>query len=186
MTLEEIKKEAQNKMDKANLSLQSNLAKIRTGRAHTSLLEDIKVNYYGTPTPLSQVASITVSDARTLTISPWEKNLIKDIEKAILECDLGLNPVGLGTSLKIPMPALTEERRKELTKVVKNDVENAKISVRSIRRDANSAIKKSLKDKIITKDEEKKAEEQIQKITDEHVKKMDVLCAIKEKELLEI
>ncbi|OEZ33520.1 ribosome recycling factor [Francisella endosymbiont of Amblyomma maculatum] len=182
--ISDILKDAENRMKKSLEVLADDLAKIRTGRAHPDLLTHIKIDYYGVDTPISQVANITVLDARTLGIIPWEKGLSSKIEKAILTSDLGLNPTNLGDSLRVPMPALNEERRKELVKLVKSETEVGRISIRNIRRDANSDIKELLKEKEITKDQAKKAEDDIQKITDKMIAKVDALAAKKEQDLM--
>ena len=172
-------------MNKTLASLDSAFAKIRTGRAHPSLLDGISVSYYGTKTPLNQLANITVEDARTLVISPWEKPIIPDVEKAILKSDLGLNPSTSGDNIRLPMPALTEENRRDLTKVAKAEAENARVAVRNIRRDANSDLKEFLKEKEITKDEEHDGEELVQKLTDSKIKDIDSALATKEADLME-
>lgn len=184
--LNEIKKDAETRMGKSITSFKTDLAKVRTGRAHTSLLDTIMVAYYGSDVPLSQVANVSVSDARTLSVSPWEKDMVSAIEKAIMSSGLGLNPTTVGTNMRIPLPPLTEERRKDLIKVVRKEGENARIAVRNIRRDAIGDIKSLLKDKDISEDDDRKAQDQIQKITDKKVLEVDELLKIKEKELLEI
>ena len=184
--LNEIKKDAEVRMGKSIDSLKTDLAKIRTGRAHTSLLDTIMVPYYGSDVPLSQVANVSVSDARTLSVSPWEKDMVAAIEKAIMSSDLGLNPTTVGTTMRIPLPALTEERRKDLIKVVRKEGEGAKVAVRNIRRDALGDVKSLLKDKDISEDDDRKAADQIQKITDKKVADIDELLKVKEKELMEI
>lgn len=173
-----------NRMNKVIDNLILDLKKIRTGRASTELLNDVKVDYYGTETPISQVASIAVTDARTLKLTPWESNLISSIEKAIIDSGLGLNPVNLGNFLKIPMPPLSQDRRKDLIKVVKNYAEQAKISIRNIRRDINSKSKLAVKDKSMTQDEEKISNDKVQKITDNLTKKVDEVYKSKEEELM--
>jgi len=184
--INEIKKDAEVRMGKSIESLKTDLAKIRTGRAHTSLLDTVMVPYYGSDVPLSQVANVSVSDARTLSVSPWEKDMVAPIEKAIISSDLGLNPTTVGTTMRIPLPPLTEERRKDLIKVVRKEGENARIAVRNIRRDALGDIKSLLKEKEISEDDERKAQDQIQKITDKKIGEIDDLLKIKEKELMEI
>ena len=179
-------KDAKIRMGKSIEALGHALAKIRTGRAHPSLLEHITVDYYGSPVPLTQVSNVSVEDARTLSLIPWEKSMVGPIEKAIMKSDLGLNPATSGTIIRIPLPALTEERRRELGKVVHNEGENCKIAVRNIRRDANHHIKDMLKSKDISEDEERRAETQVQDVTDQFVTKVDEIVAVKEKELLEI
>lgn len=173
-------------MGKSIEALRHALAKIRTGRAHPSLLEHITVDYYGSEVPLSQVSNVSVEDARTLSLIPWEKSMVGPIEKAIMKSDLGLNPATSGTIIRIPLPALTEERRRELGKVVHNEGENCKIAVRNIRRDANNHVKELLKSKDISEDEERRAETQVQAVTDKFVTQVDEIVAVKEKELLEI
>lgn len=184
--IEDIQKDAAQRMAKSIESLKQEFQKIRTGRAHTSLLDHVSVSYYGSRVPLNQVASMAVGDARTLTVTPWEKSLVPAVEKAILEANLGLTPVTAGGVVRIPLPPLTEERRRDLIKVVRNEAEQARIAVRHIRRDANSDSKSLLKEKEITEDEEKRAEDEIQKLTDQHIGQVDELLAEKEKELLEI
>lgn len=184
--IEETIKDAEVRMGKSVDSLHTELAKIRTGRAHPSLLDHITVDYYGSATPLSQVANVSVEDARTLSISPWEKDMVAPIEKAIMKSDLGLNPATAGTIIRIPMPQLTEERRRDLVRVVKNEAEGGRVAVRNIRRDANSDFKELLKEKEISEDEERQAEERIQKLTDTYVAKVDEALAAKEKELMEV
>jgi ribosome recycling factor len=184
--LEDIKKDADSRMAKTVESLRHELVKIRTGRAHTSLLDHINVEYYGAQMPINQVASITASDARTLTIQPWEKNMVQPIEKAIMTSDLGLNPNTAGMVIRIPLPPLTEERRRDLVKVVRNEGENARIAIRNIRRDANHHCKDLLKEKEITEDEEHRAEETIQKMTDKHIAEIEKVLEVKEAELMEI
>ncbi len=186
MTDAEIIKDADQRMNKSLEALKHELAKIRTGRAHPSLLEHITVSYYGSEVPLNQAANISVQDARTLTITAWDKNIIADIEKAILNSDLGLNPATAGEVIRVPLPPLTEERRKELTKVVRNEAEKSRIAIRNIRRDANHAMKEMVKAKEISEDQERRGEEQIQKLTDSHIKEIDKILEEKEKELMEI
>jgi ribosome recycling factor len=186
MNESEIVKDASDRMDKTITAFRHELSKIRTGRAHPSLLDHITVKYYGTEVPLNQTANVGVQDARTLSISAWDRKTIPDIEKAILNSDLGLNPVTSGTVIHIPLPPLTEERRKELTKVVRAEGEKAKVSIRNIRRDANTAFKQMKKDKGITEDQERRDEEKIQKLTDKHILDIDKLLEDKEKELMEI
>jgi ribosome recycling factor len=184
--IEEILKDAEERMNKTLKALRTELSKIRTGRAHTSLLEHISVNYYGSQVPLNQAANINVLDARTLGVSPWDKGMVADIEKAIMNSDLGLNPVTAGTVMRVPLPALTQERRKELTRVVRSEAEKSKVAMRNIRRDANHHIKEMLKEKLITEDEDRKQENKIQKITDAHIKDVDDILRDKEMELMEI
>jgi ribosome recycling factor len=180
----DIQKRASERMRKSIESLKHEFAKIRTGRAHPSLLEQVHVSYYGNEVPLSQVANINAEDARTLTVSPWERNMVQAIEKAIMASDLGLNPNTTGTVIRVPLPPLTEQRRKELAKVARGEAEDARVAVRNIRRDANNELKAALKDKQISEDENKRSEEQIQKLTDQHIKEIDGLLEDKEKDLL--
>jgi ribosome recycling factor len=182
--ISDIQQGASTRMSKSIDALKHEFSKIRTGRAHPSLLEQISVSYYGTESSLSQVANIAVEDARTLTITPWEKGMVQAIEKAIMKSDLGLNPATNGMVIRIPLPPLTEERRRNLVKVVKNEAENGRVSVRNIRRDANSAIKEALKEKLISEDEARAAEEKIQKLTDQSVKDIEKLLEAKEADLL--
>jgi ribosome recycling factor len=184
--IDDIKTDAANRMDKSVESLVHELAKVRTGRAHPSLLDHIHVDYYGSDVPLSQVANINTEDARTLTVAPWEKTMVAPIEKAILTSDLGLNPSSAGTVIRVPMPPLTEERRKDLIRVVKQEAEGAKVAVRNIRRDANHNLKEMVKDKVISEDDERRGQEIIQNLTDQHIKKIDELLGEKEKDLMEI
>jgi len=184
--INEIIKDAEVRMQKSIDSLKGELAKVRTGRAHPSLLEHIMVDYYGSDTPLSQVASIGVEDARTLTITPWERPMVQAIEKAIMKSDLGLNPNSAGAVIRVPMPQLTEERRRDLVKVVRNEGENGKIAIRNIRRDANSDFKSLEKEKEISEDQERKAQDDIQKLTDKYVKEVDSLVDVKEKDLMKV
>lgn len=184
--INEILKDAEERMGKAVSSVESAFNKIRTGRAHPSLLDPIKVNYYGSETPLNQVANITVEDARTLGISPWESNLVPEIEKAILKSDLGLNPSTNGSLIRIPMPALTEETRKNYFKQAKNEAENGRIAIRNIRRDANGSLKDLVKEKEISEDDERRGQDQVQKLTDKYVALVEERLAAKEKDLMEI
>ncbi|WP_448248646.1 ribosome recycling factor [Thalassotalea agariperforans] len=184
--INEIKQSAQERMGKSIDSLKTNLNKIRTGRAHPSLLDNITIEYYGMDTPLNQVGNVSVADARTLAITVFDKSMISAVEKAILSSDLGLNPSSQGTLIRIPLPPLTEERRKDLVKVVRGEAENGKIAIRNIRRDSNSDLKSLNKEKEISDDELRQSEDEIQKITDEYVKKVDAILAEKEKELMEI
>ena len=184
--MEELLINSKDKMQKTIESFQNNLSKIRTGRANTSLLDHISIDYYGTMTPLSQVAAINVADSSTLTIQPYEKNFSAVIEKVIRESDLGLNPVSVGDLIRVPMPPLTEERRKDLIKVVKSDGENSKVSVRNIRRDSNDELKKLIKDKEISEDEERRLQDLIQKNTDLFIVEIDSMIGLKEKDLLTI
>ena len=184
--INDILKDAEVRMNKSLDVLASDLAKIRTGRAHPDVLAHLTIDYYGTPTAITQVANVNVLDARTLGITPWEKGLSGKIEKAIITSTLGLNPTNLGDSLRVPMPALSEERRKELVKQVKSETENGRISIRNIRRDANGDFKDLLKDKDISEDESKRAEDNIQKMTDKMIAEADALAVKKEQELLAV
>ena len=179
-----IKQDAQQRMTKSVDALRHELQRVRTGRASTALVEHLKVNYYGSDVPLSQVANVVVSDARSLTITPWEKNMVQPVEKAILASDLGLNPTTAGTTIRLIMPALTEERRRELAKHVSHEGENAKVAIRNIRRDAMHNVKELLKDKKITEDEERRAEDEVQKLTDKSIKDVDAVVKAKEDELM--
>jgi ribosome recycling factor len=182
----DVKKSAEQKMQKSVEALKADLGKVRTGRAHTGLLDHIHVDYYGTPTPINQVANVNLLDARTIGVSPWEKRLAGAIEKAIRDSDLGLNPATVGDVVRVPMPALTEERRKDLIKVVKHEAENARVAVRNIRRDANTHLKDLLKDKKISEDDERRAQDDIQKLTDRYVAEVDKLLHAKEADLMAI
>ena len=184
--IDEIIEDAETRMGKSIESLRTELTKIRTGRAHPSLLDHITVEYYGAQTPLSQVANVSVEDARTLMISPWEKDMVQAIEKAIMKSDLGLNPATAGTLIRIPMPQLTEERRHDLVRVVRKEAENGRTAIRNIRRDANSDFKDLLKEKEITEDETRQSEDSVQKLTDSFVAKVDEMLATKEAELMEV
>ncbi|KUI98456.1 ribosome recycling factor [Vibrio sp. MEBiC08052] len=184
--INEIKKDAQERMDKSVDALKSNLSKVRTGRAHPSLLSGISVEYYGAPTPLNQVANVIAEDSRTLAITVFDKELAPKVEKAIMMSDLGLNPMSAGTVIRVPLPALTEERRRDLVKIVRGEAEGGRVAVRNIRRDANNELKNLLKDKEISEDEEHKAQDDIQKLTDAAVKNIDEVLAAKEKELMEV
>ena len=184
--IDDIKKDARIRMGKSVESLRHELSKLRTGRAHASLLDHITVSYYGTDTPLNQVASIVVSDPRTLTVTPWEKKLVIDVEKAIRNSDLGLNPVTSGDVIRVPLPALTEERRRDMSRVVRHEAENARVAIRNIRRDANHSLKLLAKEKDITEDEERRAEEAIQKLTDEFIAAVEERLEEKEADLMEI
>ncbi len=184
--IEPILKDAEKRMQKSIDNLKNELSKVRTGRAHPSLLDHVTVSYYGNDTPLSQVANVTVSDSRTLTITPWEKNMVQAIEKAIMTSDLGLNPATSGQVIRVPLPAMNEERRKEMTKVVRHEAENGRVSIRNIRRDAITHFKNLLKDKKITEDEERSAGEKAQTITDKAIKQIDQVVETKEKELMEV
>ncbi|RUQ38769.1 MAG: ribosome recycling factor [Candidatus Competibacteraceae bacterium] len=184
--IDDIKKEVTARMVKSVDNLKHDLTKLRTGRAHASLLDHITVSYYGSEMPLNQVASVAVSDARTLLVTPWERNMVGPIEKAIMTSDLGLNPATAGTSIRIPLPPLTEERRRDLVKVVRHEGEGAKVAVRNIRRDANGQLKALLKDKKISEDADRQAQDEIQKLTDRHIQEIDRILATKEAELMEI
>ena len=183
--IEEIKKDARIRMAKSLESLRTELAKIRTGRAHPSLLEHVHVDYYGSNVPIGQAASVSIEDARTLVVTPWDKNMVQPIEKAIMTSDLGLNPNTAGTTIRIPLPPLTEERRIALGKIVHGEGETAKIAIRNIRRDANHHLKELLKNKEISEDQDHRAEQEIQQLTDTNVKQVDEIVAVKEQELLE-
>ena len=184
--LEEIKKDAGTRMAKSVASLRQELTKIRTGRAHTSLLDHITVEYYGSEVPLNQVSNVGVEDSRTLTVTPWEKDMVQKIEKAIMGSDLGLNPATAGTVIRVPLPPLTEERRKDMIRVVRHEAEGGRIAVRNIRRDAIHDVKELLKEKMIGEDDERRAEEEIQTITDKYIAEIDQTLAEKESELMEV
>ncbi|MBS9777940.1 MAG: ribosome recycling factor [Gammaproteobacteria bacterium] len=184
--IEPIKKDADQRMEKSIESLKLELTRIRTGRAHASLLDHVMVDFYGSQVPVGQAANVSNSDSRTLTIQPWDKAMVAVIEKAIINSDLGITPTSAGEVIRISLPPLTEERRKELVKIVKGEGENAKVAIRNIRRDANSSVKKLLNDKDITEDDERRAETDIQKLTDSYVANVDAILAEKEKELLEV
>jgi len=186
MSIADIKKSAEQKMQKSVDALKLDLGKVRTGRAHTGLLDHLHVDYYGTPMPIAQCANITLADARTITVQPWEKKMIAVIEKAIRDSDLGLNPATSGDVIRVPMPALTEERRKELIKVVRHEAENARVAVRNARRDAIHQLKESLKKHEVSENDERRAQDEVQKMTDRHVADIDKLLAEKEKELLAV
>ncbi|MBU3710171.1 MAG: ribosome recycling factor [Limnohabitans sp.] len=186
MSIADIKKNTDNKMNQSIAALGQHLSKIRTGRANPSLLDSVMVDYYGNPTPIGQVANVSLLDARTISVQPWEKGMGPKIEKAIRDSDLGLNPSSMGELIRVPMPPMSEERRKELTKVVRNEGENAKIAVRNLRRDANEAVKKLVKDKLASEDDQKRAEADIQKATDKHIAEIDKVIAAKEQEILAV
>lgn len=186
MTIADVKKTAEQKMQKSIETLKANFAKVRTGRAHTGILDHIQVDYYGSPTPLSQVANVTLVDARTIGVQPWEKKMGAVIEKAIRESDLGLNPSTHGDMIRVPTPPLTEERRKDLVKLVKGEAEDAKVAVRNVRRDANEGLKKLVKDKAISEDDERRAQDDVQKLTDRFVAEVDKVLAEKEKEIMTV
>jgi ribosome recycling factor len=182
----DIKKSAEEKMKITLETLKNDLGKIRTGRAHTGLLDHVMVDYYGTPTPINGVANLTLLDARTIAVTPWEKKLVGAIDKAIRDSDLGLNPATMGDTVRVPMPALTEERRKDLIKVVHKEGEGARVAVRNIRRDANNHLKDLLKQKKVAEDEERRAQDDVQKLTDRHIAEIDKLLAVKEADLLAV
>jgi ribosome recycling factor len=184
--INEIMQDAKERMQKSIESLKGEMSKIRTGRAHPTLLDHITVDYYGSQVPLSQVSNITAEDARTLSITLWEATMVKAVEKAIMESDLGLNPATAGTVIRVPMPALTEERRKDLVRVVRHETENARVAIRNIRRDANSDFKSLQKEKEITEDDERKAHDQVQKLTDQYIKIADEILEKKEQDLMEV
>ena len=186
MSTAEVQKSAESRMAKTIETLKAGLAKIRTGRAHTGILDHIQVEYYGNPVALSQVGNINLIDARTISIQVWEKNMAQAVEKAIRESDLGLNPIPMGDNIRVPMPALTEERRRELTKVVKSEGEDAKIAVRNLRRDANDGFKRLVKDKAISEDDERRAQDVVQKLTDRCVTEIDKLVSQKEAEIMTV
>ncbi|GHD76665.1 ribosome recycling factor [Vogesella fluminis] len=184
--INDVKKSAEHKMQKTLETFKADLAKVRTGRAHTGLLDHVMVEYYGSDVPVNQVANVTLIDARTIGVQPWEKNMAGKIEKAIRDCDLGLNPASMGDLIRVPMPMLTEERRKDLIKVVRSEAEGARVSVRNVRRDANNDFKNLLKDKAITEDEERRGQDEIQKLTDKYTAEIDKALATKEAELLAV
>jgi ribosome recycling factor len=184
--LEDLKKDARDRMGKCVQNFQGDLKKQRTGRAHPSLVEHLKVDYYGSEVPLQQVASIAVEEGRTLVISPWEKAVVQAIEKAIFKSDLGLTPMTAGTVIRIPMPPLTEERRREITKVLRHDAENARVAVRNVRRDVMNDVKDMLKEKLLSQDDERRAEGEIQKLTDKHIADIEALLSTKEKEVMQV
>ncbi|RZJ84979.1 MAG: ribosome recycling factor [Massilia sp.] len=186
MSLADVKKNAQERMNKSIETLRANLAKVRTGRAHAGILDSVMVEYYGSPVPLSQVANLTLIDARTIGVAPFEKKLAGTIEKAIRDSDLGLNPSSQGDTIRVPTPPLTEERRKEMVKLTKSEGEDAKIAVRNIRRDANEAVKKMVKDKTASEDDERRSSDEIQKLTDKFVADIDKLLAEKEKDIMTV
>ena len=186
MSVADTKKSAEQKMLKSIEAFRADLAKIRTGRAHTGLLDHVQVDYYGSMVPISQVANVGLGDARTITVQPWEKKLVQAVEKAIRDADLGLNPAVVGELIRVPMPPLSEERRRELTKVVKSEAEGAKVAVRNLRRDANEQFKKLVKDKDISEDDERRGADDVQKLTDRYVAEIDKLVAEKEKEIMTV
>lgn len=184
--IDDIKKDAASRMAKSVDSLRDNLAKVRTGRAHPSLLDHLTVSYYGAEVPMKQVANVGVEDARTLTVQPYEQQMVSVVEKAIMESDLGLNPNTAGTVIRVPMPPLTEERRRDMTKIVRHEAEQARVAVRNIRRDANHDLKDLVKDKLISEDDERRGHEIIQNLTDQHIKEIDELLEIKETDLMSV
>lgn len=186
MAIADIKKNVEQKMQKSLETLKTDLAKVRTGRAHTGLLDHIHVDYYGAPTALSQVANVTLVDSRTIGVQPWEKKMVQVVEKAIRDADLGLNPATSGDMIRVPMPALTEERRRELTKVVRSEGEDAKIAIRNLRRDANNQLKDVLKAKEVSEDDERRAQDEVQKLTDRSIVEIDKMVAQKEAEIMTV
>ena len=186
MTVADVKKSADQKMQKTLETLKADLGKVRTGRAHTGILDHIHVDYYGNPTPLGQVANLSLLDARTISVTPWEKKMVTVIEKAIRDAGLGLNPSAMGELIRVPMPALTEERRRDLTKVVKAEAENARVAVRNIRRDANTGLKDLLKSKAISEDDDRRGQDDIQKLTDRYIAEIDKALAAKEVDLMAV
>ena len=186
MTIADIKKTTEGKMDQSIAAFKNNLTKIRTGRANPALLDTVQVDYYGSMMPISQVANVSLLDARTISVQPWEKGMSAKVEKAIRESDLGLNPASMGDLIRVPMPPMSEERRKEMTKLVRSEGENAKIAVRNLRRDANEAVKKLVKDKLASEDDQKRAETAIQKVTDRHIAEIDQMVGVKEQEIMAV
>jgi ribosome recycling factor len=186
MTIADVKKSAEQKMQKSLETLKADLGKVRTGRAHTGILDHVHVDYYGNPTPLNQVANVSLLDARTISVTPWEKKMVSAIEKAIREANLGLNPAAMGDLIRVPMPPLTEERRRDLAKVVKGEAENARVAVRNIRRDANNGLKDLLKSKKVSEDEERRAQDDVQKLTDRFIAEIDKALAAKEADLMAV
>jgi ribosome recycling factor len=184
--IDDIRKDAADRMAKSVEALTHELAKIRTGRAHPSLLDHVMVSYYGSEMPIRQVANVSAEDARTLAVTPWERNMVQAVEKAIMQSDLGLNPNTAGTVIRVPMPALTEERRRDLIKVARNEAEQARVAVRNIRRDANHELKEMVKEKLISEDDERRGQELVQKLTDQFVKDVDAVLAEKEADLMSI
>lgn len=184
--INELKRDTEKRMKKAVESLRHEMTKIRTGRANASLLDHVQVDYYGNLTPLNQVASVTSSDSRTLVVTPFEKSMVAAVEKAILTSDLGLNPATAGTAIRVPMPALTEERRKEMIRVVRGEAEQGRVSIRNIRRDANNQLKELIKAKQISEDDERRANDDVQKLTDKYISEVDVVLSEKEKDLMVI
>ena len=186
MTIAEIKKNTETKMGQSIEALKNNLARVRTGRANPALLDAIHVEYYGSMVPLSQVANVSLLDSRTISVQPWEKNMAAKVEKAIRESDLGLNPASMGDLIRVPMPPMSEERRKEMTKLARTEGENSKIAIRNLRRDANEGVKKLVKDKEASEDDQKRSEAEIQKITDKHITEIDALVAAKEQDIMAV
>ncbi len=186
MSIADIKTNTDAKMDQSIGAFKNNLTKIRTGRANPAILDSVQVDYYGSPVPISQVANVSLIDSRTISVQPWEKGMGAKIEKAIRESDLGLNPASMGDLIRVPMPPMSEERRKEMTKLVRNEGESAKIAVRNLRRDANEAVKKLVKDKLASEDDQKRAEADVQKVTDRHIVEVDKLVAAKEQEIMAV
>ena len=184
--IEDLKKDAADRMGKCVAALRNDLKKLRTGRAHPSLVDHIRVDYYGAESPLSQVANVTVEDARTLSVVPWDKSMVQAIEKAIMKSDLGLMPNTAGAVIRIPMPALTEERRREMTKVVRHEAENGRVAVRNVRRDVMQDLKEMLKEKLVSQDDDRRAQEEIQKLTDRYIAEIETVLAEKEKELMQV
>jgi len=186
MSIADIKKTTETKMDQSIAAFKNNLSKIRTGRANPALLDAVQVDYYGSPVPISQVANVSLLDSRTISVQPWEKGMGAKIEKAIRDSDLGLNPSSMGELIRVPMPPMSEERRKELTKVVRNEGEAAKVAIRNLRRDANESVKKLVKDKLASEDDQKRAEADTQKVTDKHIIEIDKLVASKEQDIMAV
>ena len=184
--ISELKSTAEKKMKKSVEALNTDLGKIRTGRAHTGLLDHVMVDYYGSMVPVNQVANVTLVDARTIGVQPWEKNMVGKVEKAIRDSDLGLNPASMGEVIRVPMPMLTEERRRDLIKVVKQEGEAAKVAIRNLRRDANSSMKDALKDKLISEDEDRRGQNEIQKLTDKYIAEVDALLVQKEQDMMQV
>ncbi|MGC1954606.1 MAG: ribosome recycling factor [Gammaproteobacteria bacterium] len=184
--IDDVKSDAEHRMQKSLEALEHELRKLRTGRAHASLLDHVKVSYYGSDVPVNQVASINVADPRTLAVSPWEKKMVPAVEKAILNADLGLNPVTSGDVIRVPLPALTEERRRDMIRLVRQEAETARVAIRNVRRDANHALKAMVKDKAITEDEERRAEDAVQKLTDQFIAEVEQTLKRKEADLMEI
>lgn len=182
----ELKKNTEQKMQKSLEALKNDLGKVRTGRAHAGLLDHVMVDYYGNPTPIPQVANVNLIDARTIGVQPWEKTMIAKVEKAIRDCDLGLNPATMGDVVRVPMPMLTEERRKDMIKIVRSEAENARVAIRNLRRDANNALKDALKAKTIPEDDERRAQDDVQKLTDKFIAEVDKLLAQKEQDLMQV